>query len=513
MIVRSTLAGLLTTTILGLVTANVGCSLIVERDLKSGVGAACKSNDDCQGQGATCLPEGICSKSCSVDTDCPTGSVCSVASGSCFEPLKIGAIYIGNSGEGWTKTHADGLKEVAANLGFPQVDAVDGVLPQSPDLKGAKKVVQDFIDSGHKVIVATSTSYNADITPIAAANPDVKFLVCEGTSVTENLGSYYGRREQAWYLAGQVAARASTTGKLGVVGSFVSPDNVRNINAFLLGARKLNPSATVEVRWSGFWFDYIGPVNFDDDADGTGFCTEARKCSLEEYLTDKLIAGGADVVTHQSDVDLSINFVEAYNRAKPTPEAATVRSIANNNRFGCRATGSPTGSVLPSCLAAVYWNWTPLYTTLFTEMRLGVWKPKDIYESIKSSAERESSTVGLEQSELGTSVLSQFEMNNRIDEVAGKSDPYWIFAGDPTNPYLANDRPPVSGPLTTEEALTMCWFAKGVVEHRDEPCVQNPKGCTPVDAIVPRAGRIPWKAVVPFGETTTAFDCVAHGGK
>lgn len=513
MIVRSTLAGLLTSTFVGLVAASGGCSLVVERDLKAGVGGACKSTADCQGEGTECLlPAGICTSGCTTSSDCPTGSVCSPESKRCFEPLRIGAIYIGNSGEGWTKTHDDGLKEVTEKLGFPQVSTAEGVLPQSTDLKGAQRVVEDFIAAGNKVIVATSTSYNADIEPLAAKYPDVRFLVCEGTSVTANLGSYYGRREQAWYLAGQVAAKASASGKLGVVGSFVSPDNVRNINAFLLGARKVKPLATVEVRWSGFWFDYQTSATYwdgtgDVDADGTGFCTQNTPCHLEEYLTDKLIAGKVEVVTHQSDVDRSINFVEAYNRKYPQ---AAIRSIANNNRYGCRATGSPSGTVLPSCLSAVYWNWAPLYTTLFTEMRLGAWTPKDIYESIKSDPS--TSTVGLEQSELGSSVLTQFELNGLVNGIADSKDPYSIFSGAVT-PYQANDHAPITGPLSTEDALTMCWFADGVVEHLDEACALDPRECVTKPATVPRNGRIPWKALAPFGETTTAFDCVAHGGK
>ena len=512
MIVRSTLAGLLATTFVGLVGANGGCSLAVERDLKAGIGAACKTSGDCQGEGTECSADGICTKGCTIDSDCPTGAVCSPAGNKCYEKLKIGAIYIGNSGEGWTKTHADGLAEVGTRLGYPEITTSEGVVP-GPQEKGAQEVVEGFIAAGNNVIVATSTSYARDIEPLAQKYPDVKFLVCEGTSVTQNLGSYYGRREQAWYVAGQVAAKAAANGKLGVVGSFVSPDNVRNINAFLLGARTIKPLATVEVRWSGFWFDYNTSAKYSDgNADGSAFCTEGAPCYLEEYLTDKLIAGGAEVVTHQTDVDRSVNFVERYNQRKTEGEARTVYSVANNNRYGCRASGQPTGSVLPSCLSAVYWNWTPIYTTLFSEMRVNKWVPQDIYESIKTDAQ--TSIVGVEQSELGNNMLGQFELNQAIGAIAGNADPYAIFSGT-GRPYGAVGRPAgnrVEGPLGKEEVLKMCWFADGVVEHRDEACAENPKGCTAVPAEVPMNGRIPWKALPPFGETTTAFDCLAHGG-
>lgn len=512
-VVRSLFASVLASGSLGLLAASGGCSLVVERNLKAGIGEACATAEDCQGAGAACT-DSICTIGCATDSECPSGSSCSPELSQCFQPLKIGAVYIGNSGEGWTKTHSDGLAEVAAKLGFPQVTAAEGVVP-GPQEKGAQETIEKFISEGNTVIVATSTSYTSDIAPIAARHPEVKFLVCEGTTVTANLGSYYGRREQAWYIAGQVAAKASTTGKLGVVGSFVSPDTVRNINAFLLGARKIKPLATVEVRWSGFWFDYSESASFwDGDPEGSTFCTQAAPCYLEEYLTDKLIAGGADVVTHQTDVDRSINFVESYNRSKPAGRTDDVFSVANNNRYGCRAAGSPTGSVLPSCLSAVYWNWTPLYTRLFSEMRFNKWVPSDIYENIKGETEREQSIVGVEQSERGNNALGQFELNTSINAIASDPDPYAIFSGA-KKAYKTNDRAggDVTGPLGEEEVLKMCWFAEGVVEPKDDACAENPTlpDCT-VPARVPRAGRTPWKALPPFGETTTAFDCVAHGG-
>lgn len=525
MIVRSSLAGLLATAVVGLVTANVGCSLVVERDLKAGVGATCTSNDQCQGEGAQCT-FGMCTTGCETNADCPLGSVCGGAEKRCVTPLKIGALFIGNSAEGWTKTHGDGLAEVSTELGFPEVTVAESVTP-GPGPEGAIAKVEQFIAEGNQVIVATSTSYNADIVPLAAKYPDVKFLVCEGSGVTQNLGSYYGRREQAWYLAGQIAARKSAhvgdgrpdDKNLGIVGSFVSPDTVRNINAFLLGARSEKPNIEVEVRWSGFWFDYSNGATFSDgtveDKDGSGFCTSNAPCFLEEYLTDKLVAGGADVVTHQTDVDRTVTFVEKYNRALPAGRTP-VWSIANNNRYGCRATGNATGSVLPACLSAVYWNWTPLYRSLFSDMRFNRWTPSDIYENLINDPAR--TIVGVEVGEAGATAIDGKTFSDAIAEIAdqaAKGNPHHIFFR--RGPYPAIERADgdmVGAPLTDDQVNTMCWFAKGVTERRDPECFADPRSCKAADARVPRGDYVPPKALPPFGETgAAAFDCTKHGGK
>ena len=57
------------------------------------------------------------------------------------------------------------------------------------------------------------------------------------------------------YLSGMIAAEMSPTGKLGYVGAYNTPEVVRGINAFALGARAVNPDATVTVVWTNTWYD------------------------------------------------------------------------------------------------------------------------------------------------------------------------------------------------------------------------------------------------------------------
>lgn len=47
----------------------------------------------------------------------------------------------------------------------------------------------------------------------------------------------------------------SKTGKMGVVASVPIPEVIRNIDSFTLGARSVNPKATVKVVWVNKWFD------------------------------------------------------------------------------------------------------------------------------------------------------------------------------------------------------------------------------------------------------------------
>ncbi len=100
--------------------AIAGCSLVVETEVKKGISSTCTSADECQGEGALCqildgASQGVCTAKCSDSGQCPSGTTCG-QDNFCLTPINVGAIFIGNSAEGWTKTHSDGLDE-AGRLG------------------------------------------------------------------------------------------------------------------------------------------------------------------------------------------------------------------------------------------------------------------------------------------------------------------------------------------------------------------------------------------------------------
>ena len=57
------------------------------------------------------------------------------------------------------------------------------------------------------------------------------------------------------YIAGVIAGKVSKTNKIGYVASFPIPEVVRGINAFMLGARSVNPKMSISVVWVNSWYD------------------------------------------------------------------------------------------------------------------------------------------------------------------------------------------------------------------------------------------------------------------
>jgi len=69
-----------------------------------------------------------------------------------------------------------------------------------------------------------------------------------------NVGSYFGYIDEAQYVAGTVAGLSTKTGKLGFIAAKPIPQVLlRNVNSFALGARSVNPAATVKVVFTGDW--------------------------------------------------------------------------------------------------------------------------------------------------------------------------------------------------------------------------------------------------------------------
>jgi len=156
------------------------------------------------------------------------------------EPLKAAFVYIGPTGDhGWTYSHDQGRKALEADAKI-QTTFVENV----PETADAERVFRDLAQKGYKVIFGTSFGYMNQMQKVARAFPNTVFMHATGYKTAANLGVYDARTYEGAYLLGVVAGKMSKSGKLGVVGSIPIPEVIRNINAFTLGARSVNPAAS-----------------------------------------------------------------------------------------------------------------------------------------------------------------------------------------------------------------------------------------------------------------------------
>jgi len=183
-----------------------------------------------------------------------TAAPASAPAAATSEPLKVAFVYIGPVGDaGWTYAHDTGRKAVEAKFGDKvKTTYVENVPESAAD---AERVFRDLASQGNKLIFGTTFGYMESMLKVAKEFPDVKFEHATGFKTADNLAQYDVRTYEGAYLAGVVAGKMSKSGKMGVVASVPIPEVIRNIDSFTLGARSVNPKATVKVVWVNKWFD------------------------------------------------------------------------------------------------------------------------------------------------------------------------------------------------------------------------------------------------------------------
>jgi simple sugar transport system substrate-binding protein len=237
----------------------------------------------------------------------------------------MGFIYVGPKDDyGYNQAHAEGKAGVSKLPGVKTVEEAN--VPETIAVQETMKnmIVQD----GATVLFPTSFGYfDPHILKVAKKYPKVQFLHCGGLYTEgknpKNVGSYFGYIDEAQYVAGIVAGHTTKTGKLGFIAAKPIPQVLRNINAFTLGARSVNPKATVQVIFTGDW---SLPVK-------------------EAEAANSLIDQGVDVLTCHVD------------SPKVIVQTAEKRGIYSSGYHASQAAIAPKGY-----LTGAEWNWETVYT-------------------------------------------------------------------------------------------------------------------------------------------------------
>jgi len=170
-----------------------------------------------------------------------------------------------------TTAHDKGRLAVQAAFGDDIITTYKENVPEGDQVG---QVIEDLIADGNTLIFGTSFGFQDAFAAAAEKHPDVCFEFATGYKSAANLSQFTGAAEDAAWLTGMAAGAASKTGKLGLLASFPIPEVLRGINAWTLGARAVNPEATVKLIWTSTWFDP----------------------ALERKTAEALIAGGADTI-------------------------------------------------------------------------------------------------------------------------------------------------------------------------------------------------------------------------
>jgi basic membrane protein A len=163
-----------------------------------------------------------------------------------------------------------------ASSGAADIGAEEPGVAVPADASQYASLIQQFVDTGHNIIVTVGFNLTNDTIVAAKDNPEVWFVgvdqapcidetgapdttfACAGDpkALIPNFVGLQYQEDQAGYLAGMIAATVSQNGTVGAIGGIsLVPAVVRYIQGFELGAKSINPEITVVT-------DYVSTSDF-----------------------------------------------------------------------------------------------------------------------------------------------------------------------------------------------------------------------------------------------------------
>ncbi len=116
----------------------------------------------------------------------------------------------------------------------------------------------EYADTGYDVIIGHGYQFSEPVNTVAQQYPDSIFLLGCGTGYQTNSAIYDVKLEAGGYLMGVVAALATQSNKIGVVGGGEASEIKRGHEGFKAGAKSVNPDVEIQEVYTGDWTDTAG---------------------------------------------------------------------------------------------------------------------------------------------------------------------------------------------------------------------------------------------------------------
>ena len=164
--------------------------------------------------------------------------------------LKVAAIYTVPVEQQWVSRIDKALKAAVAR------GEIEYVFSENVSNADYERVMRQYAEQGHQLVVGESFAVEAAARKVAKDYPKTAFLMgSSGKPQEPNFSVFDNYIQEPAYLSGMVAGGMSKSGKIGMVGGFPIPEVNRLMNAFMAGAKEVNPKVEFSVSFINSWFD------------------------------------------------------------------------------------------------------------------------------------------------------------------------------------------------------------------------------------------------------------------
>ena len=264
--------------------------------------------------------------------------------------VKVGFITLHDENSTYDLNFINAAKEAIANLGLTDADYI--LKTNVPEGQECYEAAMDLVDKGCNIIFADSFGHEPYMIDAAKEHPEVQFCHSTGTRAhTEKLANYHNAFASIYegrYLAGIAAGLklnamieagqfTADQAKMGYVGAFTYAEVVSGYTSFYLGAKSVCPTVTMDVTFTGSWYDE----------------------TLEKEGAEKLIQGGCKLISQHAD-------------SLGAPTACENAGVPNVSYNGSTKDACPNTFIVSSRI-----DWAPYYEMCIKAVMDGTEIPAD----------------------------------------------------------------------------------------------------------------------------------------
>ena len=246
--------------------------------------------------------------------------------------LKVGFIFLHDEQSTYDKNFMVAAKAACEEMGVEYAQKTQ--IPESRDCYDA--AVELIEVDGCDIIFADSFGHEAFLIEAAQKYTDVQFCHATGTQAhTAGLANFHNAFASIYegrYLAGVAAGLklnemidagtiTADKAKMGYVGAFTFAEVISGYTSFYLGAKSVCPSVTMDVKFTGSWYDE----------------------KLEKEAAQALIAGGCVLISQHAD-------------SMGAPTACETAGVPNVSYNGSTISACPNTFIVSSRI-----DWTPYF--------------------------------------------------------------------------------------------------------------------------------------------------------
>ena len=164
-----------------------------------------------------------------------------------YSSLKVAALLPGSVNDnGWNGTAYNALQNLKDKYG------VTADYTENVSASDMEEFLRGYATQGYSLIICHGSQFTDAVHKVAPEFPDVAFVLSASTEGTEQAPNVAGVGAfNSGYLAGAIAAAATKTGKVAMIGGEDTPSIAEIVDVFEPGAKHINPDVEVITTYLG----------------------------------------------------------------------------------------------------------------------------------------------------------------------------------------------------------------------------------------------------------------------